>query len=96
MGWMLGIMLDSQVETAATGLYYMPIYNPRANWSVDATIQAKQRKNNNNNWRALLKGSPLKGALAHGVSSFPKYFVFASLCSFICLQAVYQLSGPED
>ena len=21
---------------------------------------------------------------------------FASLCSFICLQAVYQLSGPED
>ena len=35
-----------------------------------------------------------KGALAHGVSSFPKYFVFASLCSFICLQAVYQLSGP--
>ena len=26
-----------------------------------------------------------KGALAHGVSSFPKYFVFASLCSFICL-----------
>ena len=22
--------------------------------------------------------------------------VFASLCSFICLQAVYQLSGPED
>ena len=28
------------------------------------------------------------------VSSFPKYFEFASLCSFICLQAVYQLSGP--
>ena len=24
----------------------------------------------------------VKGALAHGVSSFPKYFVFASLCSF--------------
>ena len=38
----------------------------------------------------------VKGALAHGVSNFPKYFVFASLCSFICLQAVYQLSGPED
>ena len=36
----------------------------------------------------------LRGALAHGVSSFPKYFVFASLGSFICLQAVYQLSGP--
>ena len=36
----------------------------------------------------------LQGALAHGVSSFPKCFVFASLCSFICLQAVYQLSGP--
>ena len=31
-----------------------------------------------------------------GVSSFPKSFVFASfMCSFICLQAVYQLSGPE-
>ena len=29
-----------------------------------------------------------------GVSSFPKNFEFASLCSFICLQAVYQLSGP--
>ena len=29
-----------------------------------------------------------------GVSSFPKYFEIASLCSFICLQAVYQLSGP--
>ena len=26
---------------------------------------------------------------------FKKLF-FASLCSFICLQAVYQLSGPED
>ena len=25
---------------------------------------------------------------------FPKFFVVASLCSFICLQAVYQLSGP--
>ena len=24
-----------------------------------------------------------------------KKFLFASLCSFICLQAVYQLSGPE-
>ena len=23
-------------------------------------------------------------------------FFFASLCSFTCLQAVYQLSGPED
>ena len=28
-----------------------------------------------------------------GVSSFPNIFVVASLCSFICLQAVYQLSG---
>ena len=27
--------------------------------------------------------------------SFPKKFVFASLCSLICLQAVYQLPGPE-
>ena len=28
-----------------------------------------------------------------GVSIFPQFFVVASLCSFICLQAVYQLSG---
>ena len=35
-----------------------------------------------------------KGALAYRASIFLKYFVFASLCSFICLQAVYQLSGP--
>ena len=28
-----------------------------------------------------------------GVSSFLNIFVVASLCSFICLQAVYQLSG---
>ena len=28
-----------------------------------------------------------------GVSSFPNIFFVASLCSFICLQAVYQLSG---
>ena len=27
-----------------------------------------------------------------GVSSFPNIFFVASLCSFICLQAVYQLS----
>ena len=27
------------------------------------------------------------------VSIFPNIFVVASLCSFICLQAVYQLSG---
>ena len=26
--------------------------------------------------------------------SLPKKMFFASLCSFICLQAVYQLSGP--
>ena len=26
--------------------------------------------------------------------SLPKKIIFASLCSFICLQAVYQLSGP--
>ena len=26
--------------------------------------------------------------------SFPKKFEFVSLCSFICLQAVYQLLGP--
>ena len=25
---------------------------------------------------------------------FSQIFLFASLCSFICLQAVYQLSGP--
>ena len=29
-----------------------------------------------------------------GVSIFPNIFFVASLCSFICLQAVYQLSGP--
>ena len=34
------------------------------------------------------------GAVAYRVSSFRKNIVFASLCSFICLQAVYQLSGP--
>ena len=34
-----------------------------------------------------------KGAVVHGVSIFPNIFVVASLCSFICLQAVYQLSG---
>ena len=28
-----------------------------------------------------------------GVSSFPNTFFVASLCSFLCLQAVYQLSG---
>ena len=36
----------------------------------------------------------LKGALAYGDYFFPKKFEFVSLCSFICLQAVYQLSGP--
>ena len=36
----------------------------------------------------------LKGSVAYRVSSFPKKFKFVSLCSFICLQAVYQLSGP--
>ena len=40
-------------------------------------------------------GWALKGAVAHRVSSYPKNSEFASLCSFICLQAVYQLSGPE-
>ena len=34
------------------------------------------------------------GAVAHGVSIFPEFFLFVSLCSFICLGAVYQLSGP--
>ena len=34
------------------------------------------------------------GALAYGDYIFPKKFEFVSLCSFICLQAVYQLSGP--
>ena len=36
----------------------------------------------------------LMGALAYGDYIFPKKFEFVSLCSFICLQAVYQLSGP--
>ena len=44
------------------------------------------------NWPISI--SHFKGAVAHGVSSLPKKFEFASLCSFICLQAVYQLSGP--
>ena len=30
----------------------------------------------------------IMGAVAYRVSSFPKKFEFASLCSFICLQAV--------
>ena len=34
------------------------------------------------------------GAVAHGDYFFPKKFEFVSLCSIICLQAVYQLSGP--
>ena len=33
-------------------------------------------------------------SVAYKVSSFPQKIVYASLCSFICLQAVYQLSGP--
>ena len=37
---------------------------------------------------------PFKGAVAYGNYFFPKKFEFVSLCSFICLQAVYQLSGP--
>ena len=36
----------------------------------------------------------IKGAVAHGDYFFPNKFEFVSLCSFICLQAVYQLSGP--
>ena len=35
----------------------------------------------------------LKGAVSHGDYFFPNKFEFVSLCSFICLQAVYQLSG---
>ena len=35
----------------------------------------------------------VKGSVAHGDYFFPKKFEFVSLCSFICLQAVYQLSG---
>ena len=41
-----------------------------------------------------LKHRTIKGALAYGDYFFPKKFEFVSLCSFICLQAVYQLSGP--
>ena len=33
-------------------------------------------------------------AVAYGDYFFPKKFEFVSLYSFICLQAVYQLSGP--
>ena len=38
--------------------------------------------------------SLVKGAVAYGNYFFPKKFEFVSLCSFICLQAVHQLSGP--
>ena len=41
----------------------------------------------------------VKGGRNHGTGPFFFYYevflFFASLCSFICLQAVYQLSGPE-
>ena len=36
----------------------------------------------------------IKGAVAYGNYFFPIKFEFVSLCSFICLQAVYQLTGP--
>ena len=39
-------------------------------------------------------GHSVKGALAYRNCFFPKKFEFVSLCSFICLQVVYQLSGP--
>ena len=39
-------------------------------------------------------GERVKEAVAHGDYFFPKKYEFVSLCSFICLQAVYQLSGP--
>ena len=42
----------------------------------------------------LVMNKELKGALAYGDYFFPKKFEFVSLCSFICLQVVYQLSGP--
>ena len=44
--------------------------------------------------RSLGSIMDIKGAVAHGDYFFPKKFEFVSLCSFICLQAVYQLSGP--
>ena len=43
---------------------------------------------------SMLNCEWFKGAVAHGNYFFPKKFEFVSLCSFICLQAVYQLSGP--
>ena len=36
---------------------------------------------------------PLGGQWPMEYQSFPIFFFVASLCSFICLQAVYQLSG---
>ena len=36
----------------------------------------------------------LKGGSSPWRLLFPKKFEFVSLCSFICLQALYQLSGP--
>ena len=37
----------------------------------------------------------IKGGVDH-IFCCLKKILFALLCSFICLQAVYQLSGPED
>ena len=47
-----------------------------------------------NSMRLEDSNSLVKGAVAYGNYFFPKKFEFVSLCSFICLQAVYQLSGP--
>ena len=42
------------------------------------------------------KGTLRGGGVDHIFCCCFKKLFFASLCSFICLQAVYQLSGPED
>ena len=47
-----------------------------------------------NSLNAIIPSS-VKGVVAHGDYFFPKKFEFVSLCSFICLQAVYQLSGAR-
>ena len=44
--------------------------------------------------KRVTKTFTVMGTVAHGDYFFPKKFEFVSLCSFICLQAVYQLSGP--
>ena len=47
-------------------------------------------------WWQRIKGGGGGGGWSIFFLLHVKKNVFASLCSFICLQAAYQLSGPED